>query len=94
MSDLPPQASMIPSDLSRLPPPPKDGFEPNGGSNVASSQSATSMSPASIQSGGNCMLRRGGRRNSNKKHSRKSHKKHSRKSHKKHSGKSHRKHRK
>jgi len=93
MSDpLPPQASMVPSDLSRLPPPPKDGFVSNGG--VASSQSATSMSPASIQSGGNCMLRRGGSRKSHKKHVRKSHKKHVRKSHKKHSGKSHRKHRK
>jgi hypothetical protein len=101
MSDSP-QATMTPSDPSRMPPAPTDGFAQKGDNSVAPSQSATSLSPSSIQSGGNCMLRRGGncmlksggRHKSHKKHSRKSHKKHSRKSSKKHSGKSHRKHRK
>uniref|UniRef100_A0A6C0HJ70 Uncharacterized protein n=1 Tax=viral metagenome TaxID=1070528 RepID=A0A6C0HJ70_9ZZZZ len=63
------------------------GGEPQ--SSVSPSVAHTSMSPA--QSGGNCMMRRGGRK-SHKKHSRKSHKKHARKSHKKHGRKSHKKH--
>jgi hypothetical protein len=91
---LPPQASMVPSDFSRMSPPSSDGFSQKGDNSVTPSQSATSMSPASIQSGGNCMLKRGGSRKSHKKHSRKSSKKHCRKSSKKHSSKSHRKHRK
>jgi len=57
---------------------------------VSPSLAHTSLSPASTQSGGNCMLRRGGRRSH--KHARKSHKKHVRKSHKKHARKSHKKH--
>jgi hypothetical protein len=56
---------------------------------ISPSESFTSMSPYKI--GGNCMLRRGGRR-THKKHGRKSHKKHGRKSHKKHGRKSHKKH--
>jgi hypothetical protein len=57
--------------------------------NVVPNQSATSMSPAPVQSGGNCMLRRGGRRSA-KKRGRKSNKK-ARKSQKKRGGKSHKK---
>jgi hypothetical protein len=63
----------------------------NAGGNVIPNPSYTSMSPASIQRGGNCMLKRGGRRYS-KKRGHKSHKKNIRKSHKKRGHKSHKKH--
>ena len=56
---------------------------------VVPSTSATSMSPASFQRGGNCMLKIGGK--SHKKRGAKSHKKHGRKTHKKHGKKTQKK---
>ena len=57
--------------------------------NVVPNQSSTSMSPAPVMVGGNCMLKQGGRRSA-KKQGRKSHKK-ARKSHKKRGRRSHKK---
>jgi hypothetical protein len=56
---------------------------------VVPSTSATSMSPASFQRGGNCMLKIGGK--SHKTRGAKSHKKHGRKTHKKHGKKTQKK---
>ena len=61
----------------------------NVGGNVVPDQSHTSMSPASFQRGGNCMLRRGGK--SQKKRGGKSQKKRGGKSQKKRGGKSQKK---
>ena len=57
--------------------------------NVVPNQSSTSMSPAPVKAGGNCMLKQGGRRSAKKK-GHKSHKK-ARKSQKKRGRKSHKK---
>jgi hypothetical protein len=46
----------------------------NAGGNVVPNQSSTSMSPAPLHNGGNCMLKIGGK--SKKHHKGKSHKKH------------------
>ncbi len=87
-SSLPHEAQLLGKNVSD--PSVVKAIEPIGpGSNVANSQSYTSMAPA-MHKGGNCMLRRGGK--SHKKHHGKSHKKHHGKSHKKRHGKSHKKH--
>jgi hypothetical protein len=58
--------STTPSDSSVVPPP-VEVFENKSGSNipidsVVPNQTPTTMSPASLKSGGNCMLRSGGRK--------------------------------